>query len=435
MTMIASPARVRAPMWKPRPNPRGTHVAPQARAMRKFLPLLVVCCAACGARTSLSQGVTDSMCHSSPPTCVQPSSNPCGAPTLASATCDEAAHEWVCPTGTRIYARATDSNLICRPFHGASTIDHVGPWGLSAMTELPTDDGRCLWIADSAKMSDGTMARNVAFEPDPTAPFGTCPLGSLSPPTPIVTMEGGDDPTILVQIDGGYRLGGTTRVLYRLFKLDSTAIFGATEMGGGIGKWDATTKRVVIPSPKDPFPWGLDLDLGDASIVLSSDASHAFVWGCAQPSKFLTQGCELARIDESDHVELFANSATWIPSVDASQGAVLFRSGTWNSSVVATASGLEHVYVADFGGMIQTDVASNVTGPWTPGADIGPCDLPSADPKAFCAGPTVHAAISDPTHPGELPITYGVGTTADTTTFDPTSANPDDYWPRLIWQK
>ncbi len=404
------------------------------RPMKKILPLVVLCCA-CGARTSLSQSVTDAACHSTPPTCVQSASNPCDAPSVVSAQCDEAAHEWVCPTGARVYARAADSSAVCRPFHGASGIDHVGPWGLSAMTQLPTDDGRCLWIADSAKMSDGTMARNVAFEPDVTAPFGTCPTDSVSPPTPIVTMEGGDDPTILVQINGGYRLGQRTHVLYRLFKLDSSAIFGATEMGGGIGMWDPKTQRVVIPSPKDPFPWGLDLDLGDASIVLSSDASHAFVWGCAQPSQFLTQGCELARLDENDHAELFSSSATWIPSVDASQGAVLFRSGTWNSSVVATASGLRHVYVADFGGMIQSDIASNVTGSWTPGADIAPCDLPSADPKSFCAGPTVHAALSDPTRPNELPITYGLGTTADTTTFDPTSANPNDYWPRLIWAR
>lgn len=300
------------------------------------------------------------------------------------------------------------------------------------MTQVPTDDGRCLWIADSAQLSNGTMARNVAFEPDVTAPFGTCPSESVSPPTPIVTVEGGDDPSILVQINGGYRLGETTHVLYRIFKLDSNAIFGAVEVGGGVAHWDPNTKQIVVPSPANPFPWGLDLDLGDAQLV-SSDGVHAFVWGCAGPSENLTQGCNLARLDESDDVELFSNSATWIPSVDASQGAILFRSGTWNSSVVENANQLRHVYAIDFGSTIQSDVASDATGPWTSGATLATCDLPSDDPKAFCAGPTVHGALSDPTRPGELAITYGVGSSS--LSGPPTNTTPEDYWPRLIWAK
>ena len=121
--------------------------------------------------------------------------------------------------------------------------------------------------------------------------------------------------------------------------------------------------------------------------------------------------------------------------MDSTQGAVLFRSGTWNSSVVSSASGLRHVYAVDFGGTIQSDVASNVTGPWTAAPDLATCDLPTDDPKSFCAGPTVHSEISDPTRPGELAITYGVGTTSSSTSFTPPNANPDDYWPRLIWVK
>jgi hypothetical protein len=401
--------------------------------MKKIFSLCVLASVAssgCAARTGLSDSLTDTSCTSTPPQCVQSAPNPCDAPTTVTAQCDDAAHQWICPTGSRVYARAADSSAICRPFHGASGIDSVGPWGLSAMTQIPTDDGRCLWIADSAQLSDGTMARNVAFEPDITAPFGTCPTESVSPPTPIVTVEGPNDPTILVQIDGGYRLGGATHVLYRIFKLDSTADFGAIEIGGGVAHWDPSTQRIVVPSPQNPFPWGLDLDLGDAQLV-SSDGVHAFVWGCAQPTQNLTQGCELARLDANDSVELFSNSATWISSVDASQGAVLFRSGTWSSSVATTPDGLRHVYAVDFGSTIQSDVASDATGPWSPSADLAQCDLPSDDPQSFCAGPTVHLAISDPFKPDELAITYGVGSSS--LAGPPPNTTPEDYWPRLIW--
>jgi len=399
---------------------------------KRFALLLGVACAACGARTEIAQGDTNATCPSFPPTCVQSASNPCDAPSVVDAQCDDAAHEWVCPTGARVYARAPDSNAICKPFHGASGIDSVGPWGLSAMTQIPTDDGRCLWIADSAQLGDGTMARNVAFEPDVTAPFGTCPTNSVSPPTPIVTVEGPEDPTILVQINGGYRLGGVTHVLYRIFKVDSTATYGAIEVGGGVAHWDPQTQRIVVPSPQDPFPWGLDLDLGDAQI-LAGDGVHAFVWGCSSPTENLTQGCHLARLDANDDVEIFTNSATWLASTDASQAAILFRSGTWSSSVVNVGDELRHVYAVDFGSTIQTDVASDATGPWSAGPNLAQCDLASDDPQSFCAGPTVHLSISDPTRPGELAITYGVGSA--NLAGPPANTTPDDYWPRLVWAK
>jgi len=246
------------------------------------------------------------------------------------------------------------------------------------------------------------------------------------PPTPIVTMEGGDDPNVLVQIDGGYRLAGVTHVLYRLFGIDASSPVGVDELGGGVGRWDPQTQKIVV-GPPGKFPWGLDLDLGDA--FLADDAGHELVLGCKQPGMFLVQGCELARLDENDGVELFSKDAQWIPSTDASLGAVLFGSGTWTSSITARASGLRHVYAVDFGTTIQTHVASSATGPWTDGPDLAPCDLPSADPKAFCAGPIVHDELADPTRPDELVVSYGVGSTGAST------GNVDDYWPRLVWTK
>jgi hypothetical protein len=298
---------------------------------------------------------------------------------------------------------------------------------------VPTDDGRCLWISDNVTLTGGTAARNVAFEPDPAAPFGTCPTTSLTPPTPIVTIESGADPNVLVQIDGGYRIAGKTHVLYRVFRLDSSATFGAVEIGGGIGRWDQATQRIVIPSVIAPFPWGLDLDLGDAQLA-AADGSHAFVWGCARPGPFLEQGCELARFDASDQLELFSTQGGWISSTDATQGAVLFSSGTWNSSVVGGGSAFQHVFIADFGNKLQSDTAMQPTGPWTSGPDLVACDLPSSDdPKSFCAGPTIHPELSDPTRPREWAITYGVGSSA-TGAFNPPGA-PSDYWTRLVWVK
>lgn len=385
-----------------------------------FLPLL----AGCGARTGLSTESAGVACAAAPPICVQSASNPCDAPTTSAPTCDASAKQWVCPPGARVYARAAPSSGACLPFRATPGLASVGAWGLGSMARVPTDDGRCLWVADSAKLSDGTIARNVAFTADVDAPFGACPDTSVMPPTPIVTLEGGDDPNVLVQIDGGYRLAGATHVLYRLFRVDASSAFGVTEMGGGVGRWDPTTKRILIPKPGQ-FPWGLDLDLGDASIV--ADGTHAFVFGCAQPGQLLLGGCELARLDPNDAVELFSKGGTWIASTDASQGATLFGSGPWTSSVVATSSGFRHVYVAGFGTTIQSHVAASVTGPWSAGPDLAACDLPSGDPKAFCAGPIVHLELADPTRPNELPIGYGVGTTGTP------SPNPDDSWTRLIW--
>ncbi len=396
--------------------------------MKRVLFLALLACG-CGARTGLSQSDVSAPGHAAPPICVQSAIDPCGAPKTVNATCNEASHEWTCPSGARVYKRAPDSSEVCRPFHGATGLESVGPWGLSAMSRVPTDDGRCLWIADSATLTGGTVVRNVALQADPNAPFGTCPTESLTPPTPIVSVEGGDDPNILVQIDGGYRLAGATHVLYRLFRSDPNATFGAIEIGGGVARWDQTTQRIIVPSPTKPFPWGLDLDLGDAQLP-SDDGVHAFVWGCAQKGDLLKQGCELARLDPNDHVELFSTNGQWIPSVDASQGAVLFGGGSWMSSVVPTTSGFRHVYIPDFGSTLQTDDAKDPTGPWTAGPNLAMCDLPTAvDPNAFCAGPVVHLELADPTRPAELPISYGVGSSKTPT------GTPDDYWSRLVWAK
>jgi len=409
-----------------------------ARAAAACLAAAALACGACGARSSFSDVVPDAGvtaetgCTAAPPTCVA-RGLACTVSTVVPAVCDGGSRVWACPAGSSVYARAPAPTAPCLPFHGASGLANVGPWGIGSFSRIPTDDGRCLWLADSVTLSDGAPARNVALEADPDAPFGTCPVESVAPPAPLVTMEGGDDPSILVQVDGGYRLGGATHVLYRLFRVDPTAVYGVTELGGGVARLDAATGRIVIPSLARPFPWGLDLDLGDATLP-SGDGAHELVWGCAPPgAQLFEEGCRLARLDALDAVELYAKSGDWIASVRASDGATVFQSGRWMSSVVpppeSPSSALRHVYIGDFGDELRTQSAPVATGPWSDAASLGPCDLPASDPQAFCASPVVHDELADPTRPGEIAVTYGVGSTG----AGVRTGNPEDYWPRLVW--
>ncbi|MGH7435577.1 MAG: hypothetical protein ACRENE_07870 [Polyangiaceae bacterium] len=351
----------------------------------------------------------------------------CDAPSLVDAVCDEAQHTWQCPGNARHYARAPDSGSVCLPFAHAAGISSIQGWGLSSLPGVPTDDGRCLWIAENVTLADGTQARNVALVVDRRAPFGTCPTDVVSAPFAAVTMEGGDDPSILVQIDGGYRLAGATHVLYRLFKIDPKAVYGVDEMGGGVARWDSTIGRIVVPSPSTPFRWGTDLDLGDAMLP-AGDGTHAYVWGCTGGKNgTFVNDCRLARLDASDDVELYGAAGTFIASVRASDGPVVFVAGSWMSSVVAVPSGYRHVYIGDFGNHLSSQEAATPLGPWSDAPDLGTCDLPS-DGDAFCAGPVVHDELADPTRPGELPVTYGVGESSPSPMGD-----PRQYRPRMVW--
>jgi hypothetical protein len=245
-----------------------------------------------------------------------------------------------------------------------------------------------------------------------------------------VHLDGGDDPSLLVQVTGGYRLGTTTRVTYRIFRVDPTAGFGVRQLGSGIGRWDAASSSIVIPSVAK-LAFGTELDLGDASLV---DAGSAYVWGCPGPPSFLTERCLVARLDARDTLELFAGAGHWVASTRGSDGATVFDAGPWISSVVhdPASGGLLHVFAVGFGTDLQTHAAERPEGPWGAATPLSPCELPSADPHAYCAGPVVHSELEDPTRPGERAITYGVGTTA-TDGETRRREDPGAYWTRLVW--
>jgi hypothetical protein len=397
------------------------------RALPSLLLLLPALSPACGSRSELDGGPCDQA--PGPSTCVAPGADPCGPPVIAAPVCDAAAHVYVCPEGARPYARAPAAAGACNPFSDpAGPIASIG----GSLVRVPTDDGRCLWVAEDVGLKDGTQLRNVAFAPDLTAPFGTCPTAVTAvggTPAPIAHMEGGDLPNYFVQLAAPFRSGGQTRIVYRLFIADANATFGVTLLGGGLARWDQGSQTIVVPGPQDlAFP--TSLDLGDAALVTPG---FTYLYGCPQPNG-LTPGCVVTRMDAQGGLTLFTGGSNWIQSQDGTQGAPVFHDGPWIASVVpdALSGGLLHVYIGGFGSALQTDTATAPEGPWTPSSSIGACALPGGDMNAFCAGPVVHEELADPTRPGEVVVSYGVGTTA-TNQDALTSADPLGYWTKLAW--
>ncbi len=384
--------------------------------------MIIASLTACGARTSLAvdELPVASTCGEDKPSCVRAGragENPCGPLESVEPTCEGL--RWRCPAASREAARTTPQ-ASCLPFHDGPVRALGG-----SLVRVPTDDGRCLWIAESVETE--TTTPNVAFEVDQTAPFGTCPSRATfasGRPESIVERHfefDGDDPSLHVQITGGYRLGGSSRVTYRLFRDDPNGGFGVTELGTGIARFE--NGKIAV---RRQIHFGVDLDLGDASFV---ENGRAYVWGCPGPVALLTERCVVGRLDANETMELFAGNGLWVASRRGTDGATVFDAGPWISAVVRRQSGLLHVYAVGFGSDLQTHVASTPEGPWSPGPTLGRCALPEADGKAFCAGPVVHQELADPTR-NQLVVSYGVGTT------DPAArarAAPDAYWPRLVW--
>ncbi|HSY21144.1 MAG TPA: hypothetical protein VK841_03470 [Polyangiaceae bacterium] len=394
--------------------------------------------AACGARSGLdelppAEAAQPSACPQPAPTCILPSTDPCGESTAEPSTCVDSA--WACPPGGRRYARAPALTQTCLPFRGA--LAQLGPWGLGDFARIPTDDGRCLWVSNRAVLEGGSIAYNVAFAPDLTAPFGTCPSVTVIGPIAVTSLSVTPSNGNIVQITGGYRLGGTTHVLYRIFGQDRLAPYGLTNLGGGVGEWDQAQMAIDIVSTEPPLPLGPDLSLGDAMLP-AGDGEHEYVWGCVPLSDGSSgPNCRLARLDADDNVELWSAPAgvgtagIWELGIHPSGDTpAFFSSGPWISSIVPAPAGLMHVYDDPFGNAVLTQRASTATGSWTDGPALTPCDLPMDDPGISCAGAVVHPELADPTVPNELVVSYSVGTT---TLAPPTTNVPDRYWPRLVW--
>jgi hypothetical protein len=391
----------------------------------RFLLLLTLglCSSACGSRTL----VESLPCPDEPPLCIQSPSG-CDAPEIVAATCGLGTSHWACPSGARVRESVTGASGSCLPFHEpGGPISQLG----GSFARVPIDGERCLWVAETLLTTTGSAIRNVGFVADLSEPLGSCPLHASflgGSPASAVTIAGSDDPSIVVQVDGGYRIDGLTRVLYRLFQLDSSETFGVKELGSGLGTWDASSQQIVVPGPA-ALDWQTNIDLGDATLVAGG---VPYVWGCHGPTHFLTDSCDLARLDPAGTAELFAGSGGWVLDTEAAKAVSVFDSGPWISSVAPSESGgFVHVYAVGFGGTLETHTAPAVTGPWTSGATLATCVLPGGDSHAFCAGPVVHEELEDPTSPGRMVVSYGVGTTAlDQDAL--LAAHPEEYWTRLV---
>lgn len=337
--------------------------------LRRLTLLLVI---GCGSRSELASPTVAPTCGGPAPTCVVDGVG-CARAELATATCD--GEQWHCPANARPYARVEATSC-------------AYPDARGSLVAIPTDDGRCMLMADD----------NTAFEVDRRAPFGSCPAG----PSKSVVVN--DDPSLTVQVTGGYTLGRSARITYRLFRNDPGAPFGLAEIGTGVARWRGD--RIAIDAPQ----FATDLDLGDASIAIGD---RAYVFGCPPPIEFLTEKCLVGRLDERDTMELFVGHNRWVASTRASDGERVFDAGPWVSAVVARPEGgFVHVYAVGFGTELETHVASSIEGPWEKSANLGRCELPAGDPHAFCAGPVVHEELADPTRPNELVISYGRGSTS-----------------------
>ncbi len=406
-----------------------------------FSAALLLCCSlwACGSRTAVlldeprandgesgapSQPLT---CGAAPRCVTRDASNPCGPARSVDPTCDPRTLSWRCPAGAWPYQRMQTPAVDCLPLAADSNVAAVA----GSLSRVPTNDGRCLWIAEELRSSSGALLRNVALVSEPQPSFAACPgtlqyLGGTPQPS-VVFADGSVDPTLQVQISGGFLLAGQVRVTYRLFRVDPNAVFGVTELGTGLGFWDAVSEQVVVFGPARPR-FGSDLDFGNASLAAGS---YAYLWGCNAPGHFLTEGCLLGRLDTKDRLELYLGSDRWTSNAIASSGARVFDDGPWISSVLpdpAHPNDLLHVFAAGFGDNLQIQSAARPEGPWGAASTLGACTLPGADAKAYCAGPIVHEELMDPTQPNELVVSYGVATT------DPTRpAAGGAYWSRLAW--
>lgn len=388
-----------------------------------FFAFSLLASAACfGSRTPLAQrgdGGVVTVCGTDGPTCVTTGDDPCGLPKLVTPDCDESTKKFHCPSGT--VERAPNPTGVCRPYHDG-TIAAIG----GSMTRIPTDDGRCYWIAEDAVVK-GTKKRNLAIDATDDVLYGACPQKPAIVGE-IVDLAVPDPANYVVQLLGGVKLGTDIRVLYRLFRLDASGPLGLVELGGGFARWTASG-RLAVPGPGEVL-WGPELSLGDAFLVKDD---RLYVWGCPPPVANLTEKCIVARFEVgSDEFTVYQSDGSWSHFFTPSQAGYQFDAGPWLGSVVPRSGGFLHTTIVGYGSDVQAQTASKPEGPWTAAPKVRACDLPSGDKQSFCAGPIVHEEMMNPKNPNTLVIVHGVGTTASDASYR-LATFPDDYWPRLVW--
>ncbi len=265
----------------------------------------------------------------------------------------------------------------------------------------------------------------------PHAPFGACPsavkfLGTSGPATMVRFSDGSEvDPDIeQVQITGGFSQGGSTRVSYRLFRVDSNAVFGLTELGTGLGDWDASSEHILV---REQPRFATDLDFGNASWV---EGGYAYLWGCNAPGHYLTEGCLLARREAYDRVDVYLGAQAMGRS-DARprrrdrvrRRAVDLGRRAQSEREQRSAARVRQRLYRSLAGPAR-EFARRAVGQRCPTRSV---QAARADEKSYCAGPVLHQELADPTRPNELVVSYGVASTGTGT------GARLDYWSRLAW--
>lgn len=367
-------------------------------------------------------------CPGPVPACVsRPAGDPCAAWQAREAVCAASTGSWSCPEGARRVERAPAETWpdVCLPFHASV------PESLRALrgslVRVPVDADTCAFVAEELDLPGGGTVRNVALTADPSEPIGSCPSRfsfTLGAPVPLVRSRVGDDPSLILQVTGGFVLGAVRTTMVRMFQLDPGSGFGVRDLGSSFGVQDPQTRRFVVPGP-NTLPFFTDTDLGDATLVHDG---KVYVWGCPGPPEFLTESCVLARFDPMGGVESWRRDGVWRRGLEAASMARVFDAGPWVSAVSADGTGgFLHVYAVGFGTTLETHRARAPEGPWTQGPTLGACRLRADDPHAFCAAPVLHADRADPWRPGELVLSYSAASTQPLP-----NATVEDAWPRMV---
>lgn len=353
-------------------------------------------------------------CDPAPPPRCTASDGPCEPLRAVDAECVGTA--WACPQGAEPYVPPWADDL-CPPLQatGSPFVDgvHEAPVPIAM-------DGQCRWLLPTSAHTNPDGAPNHAVADPGRACDG---IRLLSGEPAVEVPAAGSWVGIQATMQDS---GGRVRALVRGWRLDPLAAFGVRSLGVGLATVEGQRLRV-----DDDWLFAPELDLGDAAVVFDD---HLYAYGCPGAPEWLEEDCIVGRaplslIDEGDAWALWGADG-W---GTGGEPARVFGSGPHRGPVVRDprGGGLLHIYAIGFGTDLMLTTAQRPEGPWGDARALVPCELPAADPDAYCAGPVVYLHLWDPFTPDTLVVGYSVGTTSEDGERL-RAERPGDYWPRIV---
>lgn len=339
------------------------------------------------------------------PRCTRRAS-PCDPLELVESQCVSLA--WQCPSGAQLYQQPWSDDR-CLPLRGAPLFAdgvHESP------VPVPVGD-HCEWVFP---FSSGPGVQLLGVASASSCAALAAPMGPI---------DDAHDVSTYVNVEAAIATPSGTRLLSRAWQFDATSPFGVRALGVRLG-------RVVGDhlSFDGGFVFGGTTDLGDAALV-----DGEFVYAYGHPAS--ARGLEADMVVGRARVDAIDDATAW--SILGSGGwgigdpVRMFGSGPHRSAVVADprGAGFVHVYAAGFGTELRMNTAPRPEGPWTDSVLLVPCELPTDDPGAYCAGPQVHRELLDPMDPSMLVVSYSIGSTSADQS-ERRVRNPDGYWPHVV---